>query len=144
MRHVIILFLSAFHLLPIQLQEVKQVEFSKISRGYEEHIRINADSLHVLIHDIKREKPAISFSRETEKEEWINICQSLKDVKIKSLESLPAPSMNRASDAAMHGTLSVQLGDAVYTHGFDDENPNDALKPLMKIVRGVSGRKETR
>jgi hypothetical protein len=124
---------------------IKQIEFSKISRGYEEHVRIKADSVHVLVHDIRGEKAPVNFSRKTEESEWTRLLEIMKTIKEKEIETLPSPSMKRASDAAMHGTLTVTTNsDKTYSHGFDDENPHDSLRPLLKAVREISGQKETK
>lgn len=125
--------------------EIKQVEFSKVSRGYEGHVRIKSDSVHVFIHDIRGDKAAVKFSRKTEESEWVKIIESAKPLKLKEIEALPSPTMKRASDAAMHGTLTITTADEkTYPHGFDDENPHDSLKPLLKLVKEISGRRETK
>lgn len=125
--------------------EIRQVEFSKVSRGYEEHVRIKSDSVHVFVHDIRGDKAAVKFARKIEESEWVRIVEAIKPVKVKEIEALPSPTMKRASDAAMHGTLTITTGDGKsYANGFDDENPHDSLKPLLKIVKEISGRKETK
>lgn len=125
--------------------QIKQVEFSKISRGYEEHVRIKADSVHVLVHDIRGDKAPVNFSRKLEETEWVRLMDIVKAVKLNEIEALPSPSMKRATDAAMHGTLTITTNtEESYSHGFDDENPHDSLKALLKVVREISGRKETK
>lgn len=125
--------------------DVKQVEFSKVSRGYEEHVRVNADSVHVLIHDLRGDKAPVNFSRKIEESEWVNVAALMKSIKVKEIEALPSPSMNRATDAAMHGTLKLTVNNGKsYVHGFDDENPHESLRPLLTAVRDISGRKETK
>lgn len=125
--------------------DIKEIEFSKIARGYEEHIRVNPDSVHVLIHDVRGEKPATNFSRKLEKEEWVKLMDIAKVIKANEIEGLPSPTMMRASDAAMHGTLSLTTANGKsFSHGFDDENPHDSLKPLLQAVRDIGGRKETK
>jgi hypothetical protein len=108
-------------------------------------VRIKADSVHVLVHDIRGEKAPVNFSRKTEESEWTRLLEIMKTIKEKEIETLPSPSMKRASDAAMHGTLTVTTNsDKTYSHGFDDENPHDSLRPLLKAVREISGQKETK
>lgn len=124
---------------------IKQIEFSKVSRGYEEHVRIKADSVHVFVHDMRGDKAAVKFARKIEESEWIKIVEKTKSLKLNEIEKLPSPTMNRASDAALHGTLTITTGDdKSYSHGFDDENPHDLLKPLLGIVKEISGRKDTK
>ena len=128
-------------LLATQKQPViTQIEFSKISRGYEEHIRISADSVNILVHDMKRDKPAITSARKMENKQWIALVDALSGVEISNIETLPSPTMNRTSDAALHGTITISVeGGQSYSHGFDDENPNDALKPVMKQIAQLRG-----
>jgi hypothetical protein len=142
---IVILLVCWTALLAQKDMEIRQVEFSKVSRGFEEHVRIKADSVHVFVHDIRGDKAAVKFSRKIDETEWVKIVEALKQVKIRQIESLPSPTMNRASDAAMHGTLTFITGDSKsYAHGFDDENPHESLKPLLKAVREISGRKEAK
>jgi hypothetical protein len=125
--------------------EIKQVEFSKVSRGYEEHVRINPDSVHVFVHDIRGDKAAVKFARKVDDAEWVELVKTTKGLKFKDIDGLPSPTMKRASDAAMHGTLTITTGeDKSFAHGFDDENPHDSLKPLLKAVKEISGRKEAK
>jgi hypothetical protein len=131
-------------ILLLQKPEVRQIEFSKISRGYEEFVRINPDSVHVLTHDLRNDKPAMSYARKLADDEWTRIVEDVHRIALQEMETLPSPTMNRASDAAMHGTISITTSERTFTHGFDDENPNEVLKPLMKSIRDISGRKETK
>jgi hypothetical protein len=125
--------------------EIKEIEFSKISRGYEEHVRVKSDSVHVFIHDMRGEKTPVNFSRKIEEAEWVSLIESLKVIRLTDIEELPSPSMKRASDAAMHGTLTVTTkSEQSYSHGFDNEDPHESLKPLLKLVRDISGRKENK
>jgi hypothetical protein len=124
-------------------QAIREVELSKISRGYEEHIRINADSLHVMIENRKGEKASQSFSRKISPDEWTSIINVAKGIKLKDVPALAAPSMKRASDAAMHSTLTVSTEDGQsYSHGYDDEDPHEALQPLRKAIREISSQKQ--
>jgi hypothetical protein len=49
--------------------------------------------------------------------------------------------MNRASDAAAHGSLIITTSDSKsYTHAFDDENPHQKFQPLMKQIKNLVGK----
>jgi hypothetical protein len=115
---------------------IREIEMSKVSRGYAEHIRIGSDSLHVLIENRKGNKPGESYSRKITPDEWTSLVNTIRNVKLKDIPALTSPTMKRASDGAMHATLTVYTTDEKsYSHGYDDENPNDILKPLHKIIR---------
>jgi hypothetical protein len=118
---------------------IREIELSKTSRAYQEHIRINADSLHVLVEDRKNEKASTSYSRKITKEEWNVLLNMTKDLVLKDLSSLPSPTMKRAYDGAMHATITIYTKDgSSYAHGYDDENPHEALRSLRKAIREIS------
>jgi hypothetical protein len=54
---------------------------------------------------------------------------------MEEIPALASPTMQRASDAARTSTLSIidTMGKR-YTHTFDNEDPNEKLKPLMKSI----------
>jgi hypothetical protein len=115
---------------------IREIELSKVSRGYAEHIRINPDSLHVLIENRKGNKPSESYSRKISKDEWTALIKTIQDVPLKDISALTSPTMKRASDGAMHATITVYTTDEKsYSHGYDDEDPHKALQPLRKAIR---------
>jgi hypothetical protein len=122
---------------------VREIELSKVSRGYEEHIRITADSLHVFTEGRTGNKPSKNFSRKVMAEEWAAFVKTIKALSLKDLPALPSPTMKRAQDAAMHSTITIQTADGrSFAHGYDDEDPHQALKPLLKQIRALSGAQE--
>jgi hypothetical protein len=39
----------------------------------------------------------------------------------------------------MHATITIYTkGGSAYAHGYDDENPHEALRPLRKAIREIS------
>jgi hypothetical protein len=120
-------------------QTVTQIELSKISRGYQEDVRITPDSVFILMDDSSGQ-PRVRHSRKLESQEWTRLVESLDDVQLTIIPSLPSPTMNRAVDGARHSTLTVTTSDGrSYPHGFDDEDPHEALQPLLKVLREISG-----
>lgn len=126
-----------------QTAKVREIELSKLARGYQEHIRINADSLHVLIENRKDERSSRSFQRPISHEEWSRLLHLVKDLKLKDLPALPSPTMKRAADAAMHATITIYTNDGQsYSHGYDDEDPHLVLQPLRTAMREIATQKE--
>jgi hypothetical protein len=120
-------------------QTISEIELSKVSRGYEEHVRVNTDSIHVLIENRKGGKPSHSFSRKVSADEWTQLIKLTKTLKLTDIPALAAPTMKRASDAAMHATLTIYTQEGKsYSHGYDDENPHESLQPLRKAIRELS------
>jgi hypothetical protein len=126
-----------------QTAVITQIELTKQSRGYQEAIRITTDSVFVIAEDLKGGKPSITYSRPISPDDWTKLVNSIGSLKLKDIASLSSPTMKRASDAAMHSTLKITTDDGnSYAHGYDDENPHEALQELRKTVREVSGKNE--
>ena len=123
-----------------QSAEVKQIEFSKETRGYQEHIRLTADSLNIYAEDAVRGNGSTSESRKLEAQEWVSLVAALEHVKLSELDVLASPTMKRASDGAMHATITITTKEGkTFSHGFDDDNPHQVLQPLVKAIRQVAG-----
>lgn len=139
MRYIVIILLMVPCLVFAQSAEVREVELSKVSRGYEEHIRITPDSLHVFTENKMGEKAVKDFSRKVSEKEWTRLVEIIRIRPVKELHDLPSPTMKRAHDAAMHSTITIHLADGTsVTHGYDDENPHGAFVPLLKEIRTLS------
>ena len=123
-----------------QSADVHQIEFSKETRGYQEHIRITADSLNIYAEDAVRGNKSTNESRKLEAQEWTSLVAALEHVKLSELDKLASPTMKRASDAAMHSTITITTKNGqTFSHGFDDDNPHKILQPLVKSIRQVAG-----
>ena len=119
-------------------KHVNQIELSKMSRGYEEHIQFTADSLHVWIENNRGEQ-GVDRTRKLTVQEWTSLIDLTNEIKLTDLSALPSPTMKRATDAAMHSTITIHLADGrAYSHGYDDEDPHDIVKPLLKKIREIS------
>lgn len=123
-----------------QSAQVRQIEFSKETRGYQEHIRITHDSLNIYVEDAVRGNGSQNESRTLDAHEWASLVSALEHVKLSELDKLASPTMKRASDAAMHSTVTITTTDGkTFSHGFDDDNPHEVLQPLLKAIRQAAG-----
>src|SRR5690349_16575717 len=121
---------------------IQRVELSKVSRGYQEYIRVTPDSVNVLVQSGTSPDSNADFGRKLEADEWTNLIKKLDGIKLSDIPNLPSPTMKRAHDGAHHSTITVQTNDGKeYAHGYDDEDPNKALKSLMKEIRALGGKK---
>jgi hypothetical protein len=119
---------------------IKSIEFSKVSRGYEERVTITPDSIHTWMDNHRGQKNPSSTKSVMDSKQWAGILDTIQGLNLKELSSLPSPTMKRATDAAMHGTITITTQDGTsYSHGFDDENPHIDLMPLLKKIKEVSG-----
>jgi hypothetical protein len=122
---------------------ITRIELSKITRGYEEYVRLTPDSVNVLVSSSIDPTANVYYGKTIEESEWASLVDAISASKLNDIPSLPSPTMNRATDAAKHATITIETNDGKsYEHGYDDENPNDALKPLLSKIREVSGRKD--
>jgi hypothetical protein len=121
---------------------ITQIELSKITRGYQEYIRITPDSVNVYVENSRStDRPGAEYGRKLETDEWTRLIQSFEGVKLDDIPKLTSPGMKRAVDAAMHSTITVQTKDHKYAHGYDDEDAHKALQALRKEIREIGGRK---
>jgi len=114
---------------------IKQIEFSKSTRGYEEHIRVTPDSVVSRIDNARSDEKVKQSGRKLSAGEWRGVLKTLKHVSLETIPTLPSPGSQRASDAALQGTLQITTQRTSYAHSFDNEDPNDKLKPLLKAVK---------
>jgi hypothetical protein len=119
---------------------VTRIELSKITRGYQEQVLATPDSIHVFLDNSMSGQPPYKRARKLEPGEWTRLVEAVKAVPLKEIPTLPSPTMKRAHDAAKHSTLTITTRDGKdYSHGFDDDDANKALQPLMKELRALSG-----
>lgn len=120
--------------------EIASIEVLKSSRGYSEEIRITPDSVFTFREN--RIDGAIPFRQGSPLPEgsWQKLVKTLSNIDLGELGRLPSPTMNRASDAAMHSSIRITTATGqTYSHGYDDENPHHVLKPLLEMVRFITG-----
>ncbi|HEY5746966.1 MAG TPA: hypothetical protein VIU12_12865 [Chryseolinea sp.] len=116
---------------------IKQIDFTKSTRGYEERIRVTPDSVVMRIENFRAEEKVQQSGRKLASGEWRALLKTLKKVPLESIPNLPSPGMQRASDAALQGTLQVTTPQQTYAHSFDNEDPNAKLVPLLKAVKAL-------
>lgn len=123
-------------------ENIARIELSKVSRGHQEYIRVTPDSVNVLVQSSLSSESNADFGRKLEADEWINLVKKLEGIKLADIPNLPSPTMKRAHDGAYHSTITVQTKDGKeYAHGYDDEDPNKALRSFRKELRDIAGKK---
>lgn len=105
-----------------------KVEFSSITRGQQEFVVITPDSIKMTSSKQK------AVARALEKKEWLAIIYTINKLELSSVSTLKSPTMKRAYDGARHSTITITTQSQSYAHAFDDENPHEKLKPLLKII----------
>jgi hypothetical protein len=121
-----------------QTKTIKQIDFTKSTRGYEERIRVTPDSVVVRIENFRADEKVQQSGRKLTAKEWRALLKTLKNVPLETIPNLPSPGTQRASDAALQGTLQVATPQQTYPHSFDNEDPNAKLAPLLKAVKTLA------
>jgi hypothetical protein len=141
-----VIFLFALIILTADLcaqtkDQISRIEFNSGTRTYREQIIISKDSLIVIKEDFKKDKPPLTSRTATGKDEWSGIIESLEEVELSQINDLKSPTMKRSYDGAAHGSLIITTSDGhSWKHGFDDDDPHEKFKPLMKEIRKISGK----
>ena len=113
--------------------EVSKIGFTTLTRGFQKQVFISKDSVIEII-DGRQEANKVTKKR-IDKSEWDLLTESLKQVDVAEVPSLPAPSSRRAFDGARHSTITLTTTDGKeWMHTFDDESPHPKLKALMEAI----------
>lgn len=115
--------------------QLAKVEFTTFTRGYQKQLFISPDSLVQIIDGRQSENGIIK--RKLAPGEWDTLTLAVRDLEMKEVSTLQAPSNRRTFDAARHSVIRIELANGqTVEHNFDDEHPHPRLKPLMdEIIR---------
>ena len=123
-----------------QSSDVIRVEFSSLARGYQELLVMTSDSIQYSKTEM-RQQPVNKPGKMTN-EAWAEVIKSLQQVSLTEVPELESPSMKRTYDGARHSTITITTkSNQTYTHSFDDEDPHQKLKQLMKQIQKVRSKK---
>jgi len=139
MKHLILIFIlitCIFYACKSQHAAITRVDFAKSSRGFREELTITKDSILIVIDNARTPDSLQRFSGKLDEKKWVQLNSSLQSVSLPEIPSFESPTMKRAHDGALHGTLIITtIEGKTYSHSFDDENPHAKLQPLMKCVQ---------
>ena len=133
--------MTTYSLKAQQKESIKQIDFTKSTRGYEARIRVTPDSVVTRVEDFRADEKVKQSGRKLKAGEWRSLVKTLKNVSLETIPNLPSPGMQRASDAALQGTLQVTTTQQTYAHSFDNEDPNAKLVPLLKAMKALASGK---
>jgi hypothetical protein len=121
--------------------DVERVEFTSATRGYQKTMRVSPDSVVTTINN--RGENSITKRRLTG-EEWGEVINSIQTLGQKDIGQLPAPTSERARDAAKHSSITITTADGQKrTHTFDDDMPHEKLMPLLNALNKIDNRIHT-
>ena len=131
MKKLSILFL-ALAIISCKDLDVQKVSYTTTTMMGRTVMSVSPDSVIVTFNG--RGEPTY-FARETKSSEWEGIMNSLKEVDLKKIADLLAPSNSRTTDAAPYAQFDVYTKDSTFTSAsFDGKNPNEVLMPLMEEI----------
>lgn len=120
-----------------QDDQVTRVEFTSLSRGYLKQVLISRDSLVEVVNSSEAGNKAIR--RKLSDGEWQELTKVMDAISVAEIAGLPSPTFKRSFDGARHSTIVIFVRDGKSpAHSFDDEDPNEKLRPLMDVIKRIS------
>jgi|GEM_PF-1134060 len=118
------------------VEPVAKIEFTTLTRGFQKQVFISADSV-IAIVDGRQEDNRVQ-KRKLDGQEWVELMDALKEIKLQDIPSYESPSSRRAFDGARHSSIKIVTREGKeYQHGFDDEFPHEKLKALMEKIMNI-------
>lgn len=112
-----------------QENSIKEVVFNAQTRGALENIALKGvnieyetygDTKNIIIDEKQKNK----------------LFDLINAIDLNEIATFKASTENRASDRAMHATLSIKTDKGVFTSNqFDDNNPPEELKKIIELLR---------
>jgi mannitol-1-phosphate/altronate dehydrogenase len=112
-----------------QENSIKEVVFNAQTRGALENITLKGVNIEYKTYS---DTKSIVID-EKQKNKLFDLINA---VDLNEISTFKASSENRASDRAMHATLSIKTDKGVFTSNqFDDNNPPEELKKIIELLR---------
>jgi hypothetical protein len=120
---------------PQKTNQVVKVEFTSLTRGgVIKQIVISKDSVITSTSE-GRGAELQTIKKSISEKDWQLVIGSLKELTLSEVPDLKSPTLKRAYDGALHSTISITTNEAIVVeHSFDDEQPHEKLKLLMKQI----------
>ena len=132
---IILFFVLAGGWTVTQLEKITAISIETYTRGYRKTIIIRPDSTFIR----EQNQPGSAIKRKTNKAEWASLLKSIAGYKLTELTNLPAPTNNRARDAALTANITIQTNQKTYQSGaFDDGQPHPKLAKLTKTINQMA------
>ena len=119
-------------------QTIEKIEFTTLIRGAHEEVLIIKDCVSIVKQGFSDPQESRVQSKILN-QDWQKLLSSIKEISLDSMRSFPSPTNKRAYDGAWHSSLVITTSDKKsYRHSFDNEEPDERLKPLMKAIRELT------
>jgi hypothetical protein len=135
--HTVFIFGFAIALLScsksLAQHEISRIEYTSDTRGFHRQLILTPDSLTSVTEDFRASENPVIVRRAISRDEWTSLLSALGGIKPEEIQQLKSPGDKRAYDAAPQGSITITTKDSnSFSHGFDDPDPNEKLKPLIK------------
>lgn len=116
-------------------REVRSIQFTRESRGFLDQTTLRRDSLIVLVDNHRMTPASKHYRAPLDEKDWLKLLHLVSDLSLSEIDGLQSPTMNRAHDGALHGSIVITMASGErYQHGFDNEDPHPDLKPLLEAI----------
>jgi hypothetical protein len=113
--------------------KVVRIEFNSLTRGFQETVVITADSAVRAVNP--RNGLPFTKAKAIKKRDWECLQKTINKISLSEISRLESPTMKRAYDGALHSTITITTKSGEqFTHSFDDDDPHEKLKPLMREI----------
>lgn len=116
---------------------IMKIEFSTLTRGAHQTIVFTKNQIETTkqTHNDNVEKR--TFSSLSAKQ-WEVLLLPLSALALAEIPTLTSPTKARAYDGARHSAITITTNSGkTFSHNFDNENPHERLKPLMREIAAL-------
>jgi heat shock protein HslJ len=126
---IFLLTITAFAQVQVKKVNLKKIEFSSQTRGYQELIGIDKNSMDIKQTGTTSREEHLKLS----KKDWQIFKNIVQQIDLRKIDKLNPPSKGNLSDAghASHFTITTSKG-RYESIVFDNYNAPNELKPLLK------------
>lgn len=112
---------------------VKSISYTSLTRGFRKEILVTSKEIRLTEQKMSSDEKVTC--RQLTKEDWNSMISSLRNVKLREIDSLNSPTNRRLYDGALASALVIKSKSGkTYQHGFDDADPHAKLKPVVNEI----------
>jgi hypothetical protein len=124
-----------------QSHSIDKIEFKTLIRGAHEEVLITKDCVSI-VKQGRSDTTEKHIRFKIKKDDWQYLMNSLNGISLEEIPTYSSPTNKRAYDGAWHSIIIINTtAKGSFGHSFDDEEPNEKLKPIMKAIRDITNRK---
>lgn len=128
--------ISGLFLTVQQEEAIHEIRYESFARGYHKTIILRSDS--IILQEQNSKTGDMEADRKTTEAEWKQLKQAIPDLPLASIAGLEAPTGKRASDRALHSTLTIKTSRGEYkSPEFDGYSPHKKLVPLVEQIMEI-------